>query len=169
MFSADQELPQRTSLEQVLACLEDINCVRRYGDFVIDPASPPAGLREGYQLRFTEPYLDPDAFQSKNLADFMFSALERLFVSLMDYGYSKHDDRVMPQITCWDLSPHAYAELQHHGVRVFTSQWQPDLEDQCMVIQSQHGLVFAPFQIVEYWADEIALASSQAANVQPQD
>lgn len=158
-----EDLPVRTSVEQVLACLEDISCTQRFRDFVINPQELPADLRSGYVVRFSEPYLDPDAFASKNLPDFMISSMERLFVSLMDYGYTKRDDRVMPQITCWDLSPHAYAELRHHGVRVFTSKWQADLEDECMVIQCKHGLIFAPFETVEFWADEIALSNASAA------
>lgn len=138
----------RTSLEEVLAAIDDVQLTQRFGDYRIDPQAVPAeALRDDYVLLFAEPYIDPDAFRSNRIPDFMVTALVRMFYGLLDYAYMIRTDAHVPVNSYWLLAPQREALLAE-GFTVFATEYQERFRSQLMCLRTSRGLFFAPMDML---------------------
>lgn len=158
------EQPRETSLAEVLQALEDVELNLLLREYRIDPLNPLVPLRRArvlktdYQYRFSEPYLDPDAFPNNPMPGYMADSLFRVGAALLDYMISIRADTKMPQLTCYDILHEQREELKAAGYEVFKYDFSAEFGSEILAVRTCHGLLWMPLDVIEMWVQELNLS-----------
>lgn len=140
----------RISQAETVCAIEDVVLTQRYQDYLVEPQALRAEVsKENYELLFSEPYIDPDAYRSNPIPEFMVTALVRMFLGLLDYAFMIRCDPLVAVNSYWVLEPQQ-AALKALGYDVFVTEYQERFFSQLVCLRTPKGLFFAPLDMLAH-------------------
>lgn len=160
-----------TTLAEVLSAIEDIELTRRFHDYRVDPCDPLVPirrtrvLREGYEYRFSHPYLDLEAFPHNPLPDFMAEAVLRLGSALKAFAYAPLQPGEFPHANPkarWKIRLEQASQLRAKGYETFLAGYVEEFDSELLTMSTKYGLLWIPISSIEQWEQEHNQAMTRA-------